>query len=72
MPPAPSVPTDIGGMFRLENVHSVAKSSYPEIRIESEGYYPRTMSLSANNATIDADQQTIRLKDEVKISKVIE
>lgn len=72
VPPAPSTLTDASGLFRLENVRSLTKSGFPEIYIESDGYYPRTLTLNEGNAVIESGQQTIRLKDELKISKVME
>lgn len=72
VPPAPTTPTDVSGTFRLENVHTSGKTDYPEIRVESNGYYPRTFQLNLENALIDPNKQTIKLKDDLTISKVIE
>jgi hypothetical protein len=50
-PPEPSNYTETGGTFRLENV--VSGDAMPEIRFESQGYFPGYLTIDAQNATVD-------------------
>lgn len=72
MPPAPNTYTDASGFFRLENVRNINKDGYPELYIENDGYFPLPFIITDSNAVIDKNKQTIRLRDDLKIYKVIE
>lgn len=71
VPPTPAVPTDLNGDFRLDVV--VPKGVWPEISLESEGYYPKTpVRITPQNAIVEASRQEITLKNDIDLPPVRE
>lgn len=69
IPPTPQAVTDIGGNFRLPDLRT-PKDQLPELQIESDGYLPRPVRITPENANVDPDTGVIRLKEPVRIARV--
>lgn len=70
IPPVPATSSDLSGNFRLDNVHLKSPDAYPEIYVESQSYYPISYGLNRDNAVTDNVNQTIKLKDTIKLDRV--
>lgn len=72
LPPKPFALTDESGFFRLTHVEITKEQAkgeiWPEITIHSDGYFPRTISIKAENAEIRTKRRRIDLEDIATIS----
>ncbi len=73
IPPEPTTYTNVGGLFRLDNVRVIKSEGFPDLLIEKEGYYPIPYHIDEKSAEIDENRKKITLKEgAIKLSKIKE
>lgn len=69
-PPAPMAVSDARGYFRLDHIPLKKGAPLPELKIESNAYYPLPVVLDPENAVRDSSRKTIKLKDTIALDRV--
>lgn len=71
VPPTPRTRTDESGLFYLTGVQVTKEQAkgdiWPDITIESEGYFPTSIKINAENDEIDNNKKRIDLKSIAKL-----
>jgi hypothetical protein len=69
-PPEPMAVSDKGGNFRLDHIPLKKGDPLPELKFESESYFPMPLVLDPVNSVTDSSRMTIKLKDTIKLDRV--